>query len=114
MDFGAGSIAIHGYLLRGGEWSKIASGTRQVVERDGDGAPLRVVLDGVDELGRELHAEGTTKNALSFLINPNLYTFNCLTEWTFDGVTAWGEDHDNYSFPAARRLIREARGQKLW
>lgn len=114
MDFGTGCIAIHGYVLRDGEWSKVKSGAREVVERDGEGFPVRVELDLVDELGRELHAEGRLRNSIAFMINPNLFTINGLTEWTFDGVTAWGEDHDNHSFPAARRLFREARGQSLW
>jgi len=114
MDFGTGCIAIHGYVLRDGEWSKVKSGAREVVERDDQGFPVRVVLDLVDELGRDLHAEGRLQNSIAFMINPNLFTINGLTEWTFDGVTAWGEDHDNHSFPAARRLFREARGQSLW
>jgi hypothetical protein len=114
MDFGTGCIAIHGYVLRDGEWAKVKSGTREVVERDEHGFPVLVVLDLVDEQGRELRAEGRLHNSIAFLINPNLFTINGLTEWTFDGVTAWGEDHDNHSFPDARRLFREARGQKLW
>ena len=28
-----------------------------------------------------------------------------------DGIECWGEDHDNHSFPDARRMFREARGQ---
>ena len=36
-----------------------------------------------------------------------MFTMNCLFEWTFDGVTAWGEDHDNWSHPAIRRFHRE-------
>ena len=59
-------------------------------------------------------AEGRCLNQLAFPINPNLFTINCLTEWTFGDITALGEDHDNHSFPDARRLFREARGQKLW
>jgi hypothetical protein len=73
-----------------------------------------VELDGVDELGREFNARGETTNSLGFLINPNLYTINCLTRWSFGGITTWGEDHDNHSFPDARRLFREARGHSLW
>lgn len=111
MDFGSGCISIHGYLLRDGEWAKLASGKREVTERDEQGFPTRVVIDAVDALGRELHAEGRMQNSLAFLINPNLFTINCLTEWTFDGVTAWGEDHDNHSFPSARRLFRAAQGR---
>ena len=114
MDFGTGCIAIHGYVLRDGVWSKVASGAREVVERDGEGFPVLVTVDLVDEVGRELHAEGRLRNSIAFLINPNLFTINGLTEWSFDGVTAWGEDHDNHSFPDARRLFREARGQSLW
>lgn len=114
MDFGTGAIAIHGSYMRDGEWAKLKSGERRIIERDGEGFPLIVELDGVDELGREFNARGETTNSLGFLINPNLYTINCLTRWSFDGITAWGEDHDNHSFPDARRLLREARGQRTW
>ena len=114
MDFGSGSIAIHGSYMRDGQWSKLVSGERRVVERDGEGFPLVVELDGVDERGRAFSARGETTNSLGFLINPNLYTINCLTRWSFDEITAWGEDHDNHSFPDARRLFRAARGQSLW
>jgi hypothetical protein len=114
MDFGTGAIAIHGSYMRDCEWAKLKGGERRVIERDDEGFPLIVELDGVDELGREFNARGETTNSLGFLINPNLYTINCLTRWSFDGITTWGEDHDNHSFPDARRLFREARGQSLW
>ncbi len=110
MDFGEGCIAIHGYVLRDGEWSKLATGRREVVERDAKGFPVRVTIDGEDALGHELHAEGRTHNRLAVFLNPNLFTVNCLTEWTFDGVTAWGEDHDNWSAPAIRQFQREHLG----
>lgn len=114
MDFGTGCISIHGYLLRDGEWAELVSGRRVVAERDGDGNPVRVEIDGVDALGRELHAEGRTRNRLGLFLNPNLYSINCLTEWRFDGVDAWGEDHDNWSAPAIRRFARERRGWPVW
>jgi hypothetical protein len=98
MDFGSGSIAIHGYIIRDGVQSKVASGRRRVVSRHPITAyPTRVALDLVDELGRTLQAEGACRNGLGLFLNPNLYTVNCLTEWTFDGGTAFGEDHDNWS-----------------
>lgn len=107
MDFGQGCNSIHGYLLRDGVWSKLASGRREVLERDGGtGFPLRVEIQGADELGRGLHAEGRCLNKLGLHLNPNLFTVNCLTEWRFDGVTAYGEDHDNWSAPAARAFFR--------
>jgi len=107
MDFGSGSMAIHGYLLRDGEWAKVASGTRTVTERDdGTGYPRAVVLDLVDDRGRPLHAEGRCLNGLGLFLNPNLYTVNCLTEWSFDGISAYGEDHDNWSAYGIRHARR--------
>jgi len=111
MDFGDGCISIHGYLLRDGTWAALASGRRRVVERDGTtGFPRRVEIEGVDELGRELRAAGRCLNQLAFPINPNLFTVNCLTEWTFDGLTAFGEDHDNWSATGIRRFSRRHLG----
>jgi hypothetical protein len=107
MDFGSGMNSIHGYLLRDGQWAKLASATREVVERNASGFQQRLRIVGVDELGRELNAEGVCLNHIAFPINPNMFTINCLTEWTFDGVTAFGEDHDNWSAPAIRQFARE-------
>ena len=107
MDFGNGCNSIHGYLIRDGEWAKLASARREVVERDpATGYQRRVRIEGVDTLGRELVAEGRCLNQLAFPINPNLFTINCLTEWTFGDVTAYGEDHDNWSQAAIRQFTR--------
>jgi hypothetical protein len=107
MNYGGACIGIHGYVLRDGEWSKLSSAVREVVERDADtGFPRRVVLDITDEAGRGLHVEGRALNQLAFPINPNLFTINCLTEWRFDGITAYGEDHDNWSAASIRRFMR--------
>ncbi len=107
MDFGGGSMAIHGYLIRDGEWSKVASGSRTVLERDGSTShPTAIALDLVDDAGRTLHAEGRCLNGLGLFLNPNLYTVNCLTEWSFDGITAFGEDHDNWSATGINEFLR--------
>ncbi len=107
MDFGNGCNSIHGYLIRDGEWAKLAFARREVVERDpATGYQRRVRIEGVDTLGRELVAEGRCLNQLAFPINPNLFTINCLTEWTFGDVTAYGEDHDNWSQAAIRQFTR--------
>ncbi len=106
-EFGSGSMAIHGYLLRDGEWAGVTQGSRQVLERDPDTAyPTAIALDLVDELGRTLHAEGRCLNGLGLFLNPNLYSVNCLTEWSFDGGTAFGEDHDNWSATGIRDFLR--------
>lgn len=104
------AIPIHGYLLRDGTYSKLVpgKGQRDVLERAED-APTRVRITAEDELGRELVAEGRCVNKLGVHLNPNLFTWNCLTEWEWDGARGWGEDHDNWSAPAATRFFRSLR-----
>jgi hypothetical protein len=115
MDWGEGCRSIHGFLLRDGVRAPLAEGRREVVERDGDGFPVRVRITGTDTEGREVHAEGRCRNRLVFPINPNLLTVNCLTEWTIAGgreeIVAVGEDHDNWSAAAIRRHVRSARAR---
>ena len=106
MDWGDGCIAIHGFLNRDGEYAKVASGTRTVLARQG-GAPTRVVVELTDERGRTLSAEGRTLNRFGLHLNPNLFTWNCLTEWTWDGGIGFGEDHDNWSAAGARRWFAD-------
>ena len=115
MDFGGGPIVIHGYLLRGGEWAALATGTRRVTGRDpATGYPRRVELELTDTLGRRVLAEGRCRNALGIFLNPNLFTVNCLTEWTFDGVAAYGEDHDNWSATGIRDFSVGRDDRTLW
>jgi hypothetical protein len=42
-------------------------------------------------------------------LNPNLFSINCLTEWSFDGIRAFGEDHDNWSAVGIREFLRSHR-----
>jgi len=105
-DFGEGCVSIHGFLMSDGEWSKLAEGRREVLERK-DGYPTRVRIEGRDELGRSLEAEGTCLNRLGVHLNPNLWTWNCLTDWSWNGKQrGFGEDHDNWSAAGFRRFIR--------
>jgi hypothetical protein len=100
-------IAIHGYLVRDGEWSKLTDGWRRVLRRDpATGCPDEVMVHGTDESGRTFEATGTTLNRIGVHLNPNLFTWNCLTRWDFDGLEVHGEDHDNHSAPAATRHMR--------
>jgi hypothetical protein len=113
MDFGEGCTAIHGSVVRDGVWSKVQTGSRRVTKRhERTGHPDQVEVDLVDELGRRVRAQGKCLNGLGFFLNPNLYTVNCLTEWEFDGVTAFGEDHDNWSATGIRRFLHVNRSQE--
>jgi len=105
------AIPIHGYLMRDGVYAKLVpgKGRRDVLERATRDAPTRVRLAAEDELGRRLEAEGRCLNKLGVHLNPNLFTWNCLTRWSWDGGPGWGEDHDNWSASAATRFFRALR-----
>lgn len=107
FDKGSGACEIvHGSLVLDGEWSPLRGGVREVVERDpATGNPVRVRIRGTDERGRELEADGTCVNAFGLLLNPNIWCINCLTNWTFNDIPAWGEDHDNWTPYAYRRFF---------
>jgi hypothetical protein len=97
---------VFGWQLKDGVPSRLVSGTRRVVERDGRGRPRRLVVDGVDALGRRLHAEGTTHNWLWWRGYPSMFQWWSLCEWELDGKTAWGEEQDFIPLQQARRYIR--------
>ena len=84
---------------------------REVLARDkSTGYPTQVLITGQDQLGRELRAEGRCINKLGVPLNPNMLSINCLTEWTINGVTAFGEDHENWTPAAARNFFRRELG----
>jgi hypothetical protein len=104
-------LIVHGYLLQDGELSPLREGEREVVSRDpATGYPTEVRVHGTDEHGRILDAHGICRNTFAFLLNPNIWSVNCLTEWVFGGHTAWGEDHENLTPYAYRRFYRSYRG----
>ena len=92
---------IMGFTLCDGEVSRLAKGRRAILGRDdATGTVTRVLVEGVDELGRELHAEGECVTRFVNLCNENLVGWNHLVRWDVDGVEAWGEQHENYSTSA--------------
>jgi hypothetical protein len=84
---------VRGYLMRDGEWANLVSGRRSV-ERDAHGRPATVRVDAVDELGRVLEAHGTTVSRQVFTAYPDMFCWNSLARWEYDGRVAWGEDQD--------------------
>ncbi len=101
---------VHGYNVADGRFAKLTGGVREVRERDEAGNPVRVHVSATDELGRELEIDGRCVNAFGLLLNPNIWCINCLTEWSWNGVRAWGEDHDNWTPYGYRRFFRAHHG----
>ena len=102
---------IMGFFLRDGEVSRLSKGRRAILGRDdATGTVTRVLVEGIDELGRELHAEGETVSRFVNFCNENLVGWNYLVRWDIDGVEAWGEQHENYSTGAFRRYLRARQG----
>jgi hypothetical protein len=82
-----------GFLMRDGEWSRLTGGTRQV-ERDATGRPARIIISGIDELGRRVSSVGTVASRQVFKCYPSMFCWNSLVEWELDGASCWGEDQD--------------------
>jgi hypothetical protein len=100
-----------GWHIKDGIRSDMNQGSRRVVERAADGRPLRVVVEGVDELGRELHTEGVCENWLRYPCHVFWLDNWCLTRWDLHGRTAWGETQDFVQLQQNRRYLRKMRAQ---
>jgi hypothetical protein len=85
-----------GYYMHDGVWARMASGHREV-ERDENGRVAVVRIDGTDELGRRLQAEGVTVSRLFIPAYPSMLVINSLTRWDLHGEEGWGEDQDTWS-----------------
>ncbi len=86
----------------------LTSAQRRTVERGADGRPLRVELEGVDELGRTLSAQGECRNWLKWTGYPTSFQWWSLTRWSFDGRQAYGEVQEYYPCEIGRALHRSA------
>jgi hypothetical protein len=94
-----------GFYIRDGIKARVLGGTRRA-ERGRDGRVLTQVIDAVDELGRELHAEGQSLNWLKWPINSDILNWWSLVRWQYDGQTVYGNDQDFMSFRHYRRYWR--------
>lgn len=97
---------IYGWYVRDGEIGNPVNGMLRVVERAQDGRPLRLLIEGRDNLGRELYAEGRCVNWLAQRLYSFMGMWWCLTEWKFDGVTAWGDEEDFFPIDQFRKFRR--------
>jgi hypothetical protein len=102
-----------GFYIRDGVAAQLVSGTERVLEYGDDGRPLHEVIDAVDSLGRELHAEGEAVSLLKWTGYNDVFDWWTLAKWQFDGHSCWGEMHHWYQFgphgPSMRRTLEEMR-----
>jgi hypothetical protein len=103
---GVADQVIFGWYMRDGEVRPVVNGERRVLERDRLGRPHRVVIDAVDDGGRELHAEGRCRNWLWWRGYAFLHEWWSLAEWDFDGQTTFGDEQDLFPLVQARGFTR--------
>jgi hypothetical protein len=92
-----GDFTNTGYLVRDGVWAHLVRGERRCWVDPDKGWIWRVEYDGVDALGRELHAVGEQMS--------NHGTREGLFHWRWNGVEGWGENQGGIapSYPRVRR-----------
>ncbi|MGH8982674.1 MAG: DUF7065 domain-containing protein [Acidimicrobiia bacterium] len=82
-----------GYLMRGGQYAHILSGSRSVRVDPETGWPVRIEIEAVDDAGREVHVVG---DAVSRYWRG--HGGDTLMRWRWDGVDeGWGEDQSYFS-----------------
>lgn len=94
-----------GLYLRDGVMADLVAGRRYVVERFGP-RPAVVRIEAEDALGRQLVAEGRVRNALEWQGYGHQFQWWCLAEWTFDGVTTYGEEQEFHPLRSVREHFR--------
>lgn len=102
----------YGFLIEDGVTGDIVSG-RRVVERDpATGYVARITIEGTDEHGRSLLAEGRRLSGI-VLNRHSFIDSNGLIEWSINGRTGHGEDQDMWpvhEWSAMRRKMRGGTG----
>jgi hypothetical protein len=96
---------ISGFHIEDGVIADLEQGTCRT-ERDDQGLPIRIRVEGVDTLGRELHAEGEFLNRLKWSGVFGDYVIPwCLTRWSFNGQEGViGENWDYMTYRHYRKF----------
>jgi hypothetical protein len=98
----------YGHFTKNGVLGQVVDGTREVLEREPDGRPRRVVLALRDEHGRDMSAESRVQNCLKW---HSLWHMQwCLASWVIDGEPGWGENQDWFDIEVIRAHQRGALG----
>ena len=92
-----GDFTNTGYLIRDGVWAHLVEGERKCLVDPERGWIWRIEYDGLDTLGRSLHAEGEQVS--------NHGTGTGLFYWNWDGAEGWGENQGGIapSYPRVKR-----------
>ncbi len=98
---------IGGFIWKDEVMSSLVSGTRTALEY-GTYGPSRVRIEAIDGLGREVVIDGKVEQGLIHTGYTTHTVVWSLTEWTWDGVTHWGEHQE---FCSARKFRAIARGE---
>ena len=98
----------YGFMIRDGKIGDLVSG-RRIVERDpATGWVRRIVIEGRDEFGRALHAEGERLSGI--VINRHSFIdSNGLIAWSINGKAGHGEDQDMWPVHRWSEFRRRAR-----
>jgi hypothetical protein len=104
--FGVDDAVAFGYYCRDGESGLVTGGTCRVSERGSDLSARRAELHAIDDQGRVLDATGTNMNTLVWPVYDRTYQLCAGMKWTFDGVSAGGEDWSCMPTEQARALLR--------
>ena len=98
----------YGFLIRDGEIADLVSGTRHVERCPANGWVTRIVVEGVDDRGRTLRAEGERISGI--IINRHSFIdSNGLIRWSIDGHSGYGEDQDMWPVHDWSAMRRQAR-----
>ena len=103
----------YGFMIRDGEAADLVSGRRHVERDPATGFVSRITIEGRDERGRELKAEGRRLSGI--VINRHSFIdSNGLIAWTINGEAGHGEDQDMWpvhDWAAFRRSAAPERRQ---
>jgi hypothetical protein len=101
----------YGFMIRDGVTADLARGRRRVERDPAEGWVAAITIEGVDELGRELKAEGRRLSGM--IINRHSFIdSNGLIAWSLNGHAGHGEDQDMWpvhDWAEFRRAQRPAR-----
>ena len=98
----------YGFMIRDGMTGDLVSGRRSVERDPATGYVSRITIEGRDEFGRDLLAEGVRLSGI--VINRHSFIdSNGLIEWTINGKIGHGEDQDMWPVHRWSAYRRQAR-----